>query len=91
METTRLSSKGQVIIPKSVRDAKGWNEGIEFVVEERPDGVLLKPKVAKPFLPTSIEDVFGILKYEGPPVTIEDMETAIDAERAERWKRKNRR
>ncbi|PZN73131.1 MAG: hypothetical protein DM484_23225 [Candidatus Methylumidiphilus alinenensis] len=29
METTRLSSKGQVILPKSVRDAHHWSPGSE--------------------------------------------------------------
>jgi len=33
MDTTKLSSKGQVVLPKSVRDQHGWGEGTEFVVE----------------------------------------------------------
>jgi len=27
MEITKLSTKGQVILPKTVRDAYGWNPG----------------------------------------------------------------
>ena len=34
METTKLSSKGQVVLPKSVRDAHKWQPGAEFAVEE---------------------------------------------------------
>ena len=61
METTRLSSKGQVILPKSVRDAHQWRPGTEFIVENTADGVLLRP--AKPFPPTRFEDVVGCLRY----------------------------
>jgi len=31
METTRLSSKGQVILPKSVRDARSWPPGVGWL------------------------------------------------------------
>src|SRR3989304_3422712 len=41
METTKLSSKGQVILPRSVRDAHNWPPGTEFAVEAAGDGVLL--------------------------------------------------
>ena len=41
MEKTRLSSKGQLIIPKAVRDAHGWGEGTEFTVEDTKDGIVL--------------------------------------------------
>ena len=43
METTRLSSKGQLVLPKSIRDADNWSEGTEFLVERVADGVLLRP------------------------------------------------
>ncbi len=78
METTRLSSKGQVILPKSIRDAHQWRPGTQFVVEKTADGVLLRP--AKPFPPTRIEDVAGCLRYTGKAKTLSQMDAAIGAE-----------
>ena len=40
---TKLSSKGQLVIPKTVRDAHGWKEGTEFEFVENERGVLLQP------------------------------------------------
>jgi len=85
METTKLSSKGQVVLPKSVRDARGWREGTEFVVESTTDGVVLRTK--KPFPPTSIAKVAGILPYKGPAKTLEEFDRGIQAEVARRFRR----
>jgi hypothetical protein len=41
------------------------------VVEETPDGVLLK--AAPVFAPTRPEEVAGMLAYRGPPNTLEEM------------------
>lgn len=71
MPTTRLSSKGQVVIPKSVREAHDWEPGQEFDVIEADDGVVLRPK--KPFPVTTIDEVAGCLDYDGPPVPVEKM------------------
>ena len=38
METTRLSNKGQIVVPKRIREAHGWEAGSEFAVSETPDG-----------------------------------------------------
>ena len=43
MEKTRLSNKGQVVIPKAVRVLHGWKAGLEFVIENVDDGIKLKP------------------------------------------------
>ena len=75
MERTRLSSKGQVIIPRAVRVAHGWAPGVEFSVEDVGDGVLLRP--LKPFPETRVEDVMGCIPYQGPRRSLEDMEAAI--------------
>lgn len=76
--TTTVSTKGQVILPKAIRQRRRWGPGTRLIVEETPDGVLLKP--APLFPPTRPEDVYGMLKYSGPPKTIEEMDAAITAE-----------
>ena len=43
MDTTRLSERGQVVIPKRVRTAHGWEAGLEFIVEDAGDSIKLKP------------------------------------------------
>ena len=75
MQTTKLSSKGQVILPKTVRDARNWPPGTEFAVEQVSDGVLLRP--LRPFKPTKFDDVYGCLKYHGRAKTLRQMERAI--------------
>jgi AbrB family looped-hinge helix DNA binding protein len=72
---TTVSTKGQVILPKAIREAKGWGSGTKLVVEETRDGVLLRP--ACPFPPTKPEDVFGSLDARGKHVKIEDFDRAI--------------
>ncbi len=80
--TTVVSTKGQVILPKVIRDEQGWPAGTRLVVEATSEGVLLK--AAPLFETTSIDDVFGVLAHEGPPLTLEDMDAAVAAEAARR-------
>lgn len=89
METTKLSSKGQVVLPKSVRDAGGWREGTEFIVETVEGGVVLR--ALKPFGPTSLDEVAGMLQYKGAPKSLEDFDSGIRAEVARRQRRSSRR
>jgi len=77
-QTTTVSTKGQVILPKAIRERRNWAPGTRLVVEDTTDGVLLK--VAPVFAPTRPEDVAGMLAYRGPPKTIEEMDAAITAE-----------
>ena len=85
--TTTVSTKGQVILPKAIRERLGWRAGTELVVEDTAEGVLLKAKPA--FAPTLPKDVFGSLSYQGPAKSIADMEAGIAAE-AERRHARNR-
>jgi AbrB family looped-hinge helix DNA binding protein len=75
METTKLSSKGQVVLPKWVRDARRWEPGTEFAVEEVSEGILLRP--LRPFRSTSFAEVFGCLKYTRRAKTLRQMEKAV--------------
>jgi AbrB family looped-hinge helix DNA binding protein len=85
METTRLSSKGQIILPKAVRDLHHWVPGTDFSVEDTGDGVLLRP--IKTSRATRLNDVIGSLRAEGPTRTIEEMDAAIDDEVRDRHDR----
>ncbi len=76
--TTTVSIKGQVILPKAIRQRRHWEPGTRLLVEDTPDGVLLK--AAPVFAPTRPEDVAGMLAYRGPPKTLEEMDAAITAE-----------
>ena len=75
MEKTRLSNKGQVVIPKAVRVLHGWKVGLEFAVESVEDGIMLKP--IRPYEETKIDEVIGCVGYKGPKKSLKDMEAAI--------------
>lgn len=76
--TTVVSTKGQVILPKAIRTQRHWPAGTRLIVEDTPEGVLLKPAPA--FAETTMDAVFGSLKPKGAALSLEDMEAAIAAE-----------
>jgi AbrB family looped-hinge helix DNA binding protein len=76
--TTVISTKGQVILPKAIRDHRCWPPGTQLTVEDTREGVLLK---ASPTFPKArIDAVFGSLRREGPPLSVADMNKAIARE-----------
>ena len=75
METTRLSTKGQIILPKNIRTARAWGPGTEFTVEESGDGVLLRP--AGRFPATALAEVAGCLRSKRRAKTPAQMGKAI--------------
>ena len=84
MSTTKLSSKGQVIIPKSVREAHDWQAGMTFEICEHEEGVLLRP--SRPFPKTKLDEVAGCLAWSGPAISIEQMDKAVVDEARRRTK-----
>lgn len=51
VEFTKLSSKGQVVIPQNIRDDLGLKPGTPFAVIEQKDAILLK-KIELPKIKT---------------------------------------
>jgi AbrB family looped-hinge helix DNA binding protein len=83
MLTTRVSSKGQIILPKSIRDARGWGPATKIVVENGPAGVLLRPALRPPA--TTLAEVAGCLKPKHKSsLSAARIETAIQREVKER-------
>ena len=76
---TTVSAKGQVVIPKDVRERLRLEAGDRLDVIERPDGVLLRRATSK--RDESFDEITarirGRVKYTGPPVSIDDMKEAI--------------
>jgi bifunctional DNA-binding transcriptional regulator/antitoxin component of YhaV-PrlF toxin-antitoxin module len=83
MEVTRLSSEGQIPIPRTLRAAHKWQSGQELVAIDVGDGILLKPK--KPFPETTLDRVAGCLRYRGQPKSLDEIENAISQGLMEQW------
>ena len=75
METTTLSSGGQIVIPKALRESRHWHAGTSFVVEGVPQGILLKP--VSTFTPSRLQDVMGCTAYCGPALSQADIDAAL--------------
>lgn len=76
--TTVVSTKGQVVLPKAVRQRRNWTAGTKLIVEETPEGVLLRQ--GSLFAEARLSDVFACLNTDGRPRTIEEMDAAVAAE-----------
>jgi len=73
--TTRLSTKGQLIIPKEIRERHGWGAGIELEIEDRGDALLLRRVTDVP--ETTLEELLGCTGYQGPAHSLEEMEAGV--------------
>jgi len=88
METTRVSTRGQVVIPKELRKSYHWDVGQELDVIDTGDGLLLKAKPSRKS--ASWNDLVGCLGHlaKGKPVeTDEAMRAAARDMAAARYRR----
>ena len=82
MSTASLSSKGQLTIPSDVRADLRLNTGDRVSFEKAGDGSYRIRAVKG-----DIGQLAGILKYDGPPVSIDAMNEAIFDEAAAQYRR----
>jgi AbrB family looped-hinge helix DNA binding protein len=74
--TTRLSTKGQLVIPKEIRERHGWEPGVELEIADLGDHIEVR-LAAEDFPETTLDELIGCTGYEGPAHTVEEMNAAI--------------
>jgi len=74
--TITLSSKGQVVIPKAIRDELHWHAGTQITLVTTASGVTLKAVPKK--TGRKFEDLIGMLKHEGQPLSTEELCKPVD-------------
>lgn len=87
MSSTLLSVKGQVVIPKALRESRRWGPGTRFDVKETAEGLLLTPVVVvgdKQPLAEGLAALRKLANFAGPAVSVEAMAEAVAAEAARR-------
>lgn len=77
---TKLSDKGQVVVPKASRDRLGWQPGVELEVIESADSVTLRPRRGAGTLKVNdaVSRLRGMYRHEGEPVPIEQLSWSPD-------------
>ena len=81
MTTATVTSKGQVTIPVEIRRKLRLHAGskIDFI-ENKAGEMVIRSKTG------DIRELYGFLKYDGAPLTIEQMNEAIGSAAVEHFK-----
>ncbi len=74
--TITLSSKGQVVIPKEIRDELHWDAGTQITLVSSASGVMLKAVPTK--TGRKLGDLIGMFKHEGRALTTEELCEPVD-------------
>ncbi len=82
---TKVSEKGQVVVPKATRDRLGWKPGTDLEVIEAGDAVTLRRKGRRETLTVSeaLARFREIYQHEGPPIPIEQLSWRPDRDDAD--------
>ena len=74
MSTATVTTHGRITLPNDIRDALGIRPGDRVELSLRPDGVVELTRRTRDLL-----SLAGMLKWDGPPVSVEAMDDAVGA------------
>jgi AbrB family looped-hinge helix DNA binding protein len=80
--TLKIDKAGRIVLPKPVRERLRLREGSELVLEEHPEGVMLRPIEQRP----SLVRKRGVLVHLGKAPDGFDWETLVENVREDRIK-----
>ena len=79
---TRVSEKGQVVVPKAARERLGWHAGTELEIVESVDAITLRPRRSEGRI--GIDEAMArlrdIYRHKGPPLSVEALNWSVDGE-----------
>ncbi len=70
MVESTITSKGQTTLPKAVREALAVQPGdrVRYIIQGNDVRIMAVRPLSR---------LYGVLRYDGPPVTLADMDRAI--------------
>ena len=74
--TIKLSSKGQIVIPKEIRDELHWEAGMQLSLVATGGAVSLRAVPSK--TGRNLGDLIGLLKHEGDSISIDTLCRPVD-------------
>ena len=76
MLESAVTKKGQTTLPKPVRDTLGLKAGdrVRYIILDGQVRILPVRPIRRPF---------GVLKHDGPPVTVDEMKRSVADEAAD--------
>jgi antitoxin PrlF len=82
MATATMTSKGQITVPAELRARLGLRAGVkvDFVINATGE-VVLRPRTA------DIRSVRGLIAYDGPTVSVEEMNEGVGDAIADEFRR----
>jgi AbrB family looped-hinge helix DNA binding protein len=96
MTKVKMTENGTIVLPKALRDARGYKAGSEFDVIDGGRDIVLKPvdmpDADAPKKTLTVEEFLARrIPYHGPDITDEMINEAISKEAKRRWDEKNSR
>ena len=72
----KLSSKGQIVIPKAIRDSLHWDTGVELTLVASESGVILRTRRKKS--KQDINSLRGMLQSSNTSLSTEELCQPVD-------------
>lgn len=82
MEAT-VTSKHQITIPKEVREVLHLKQGDKITFDFEPDGSY---RLRKSMRKAKLDELCGIIKYDGPPLSDEEIRTKLEEAFRREWR-----
>jgi AbrB family looped-hinge helix DNA binding protein len=87
MTVARFSTKGQIVVPKELRDEYAFTPGSEVEFVREKDGLKMRPRKPPGIARTTVAEVSGMLagRYNGPSLSEEDIKRRLEAAIRREW------